>query len=553
MSAVDGLRRARERRGGDGVSGTDPRSRSRSRASVRMSRAARRAPAARTRRLDRRQRQRPGARLRPLRDQALGCRLRRAHPDAMVLCDLEGRPSPGSRQRACAVVGHRRPRVRLPAHARRRRRRAHPLAVRHGVGRPPPADPVRHHRHGRRVRRARSRSPRSRSSATSRSVGHRRHAHRPPLARRAARQPRRVHDRQGRDATRSRPPSCARTRPGRCTSPTSSAPRSRSRGERSTRCSTATRTSTDKRPKRSHVMGRNIVPDLGAFEVWFLTGSQTLYGDEVLGQVAAQSQQVVAMLDEAPTSLPRRVEAGPHLPRRDPAATIREANAASNVVGIITWMHTFSPAKMWIAGLCALDKPMLHLHTQANSALPWGDDRLRLHEPQPGRPRRPRVRLHRDPPRHRPHDRRRARLRPHGHLADRRLVPRRGRAGGTRHMSVARFGDNMRYVAVTEGDKTEAEAIFGSEINTWGVMDLGDAGRVGHRRADRRADRGVPRPVRRRPSLRPAPVGTTRCAMARRSRSGCGSSSRRAASRPSPRRSRTSARFASYPASPCSG
>jgi len=118
-------------------------------------------------------------------------------------------------------------------------------------------------------------------------------------------------------------------------------------------------------------MSHSIIPDLATHEVWFLTGSQTLYGDEVLTQVAAQSQQVVTMLDES-DDVACRIVWKPVLTSRDAIlATIRSANESDHVVGIITWMHTFSPAKMWIAGLSALDKPMLHLHTQANTELPW--------------------------------------------------------------------------------------------------------------------------------------------------------------------------------------
>ena len=219
-------------------------------------------------------------------------------------------------------------------------------------------------------------------------------------------------------------------------------------------------------------MGRNIVPDLGDLEVWFLTGSQTLYGDEVLGQVAAQSQEVVAMLDRS-DDVPCRVVWKPVLTSRDAILqTIREANAAPNVVGIITWMHTFSPAKMWIAGLCALDKPMLHLHTQANSALPWGSidfNFMNLNQAAHGDREFGYIETRLGV----------ARTTVVGHVSDPTVTSRIGdwcrAASGrraARHMSVARFGDNMRYVAVTEGDKTEAEAIFGSQINTWGVTDL---------------------------------------------------------------------------------
>ena len=249
-------------------------------------------------------------------------------------------------------------------------------------------------------------------------------------------------------------------------------------------------------------MGRSIVPNLAEHEVWFLTGSQTMYGDEVLAQVASQSQQVVEMLDRS-DDIACRVVWKPVLTSRDAILQlIREANVAPNVVGIITWMHTFSPAKMWIAGLCALDKPMLHLHTQANTELPWatidfdfmnlnqaahGDREFGYIETRLGIPRTTVV----------------------GHASDPTVTSRIGdwcRAGAgwlaARSMNVARFGDNMRYVAVTEGDKTEAEAIFGSQINTWGVMDLAT---LVESATDAQIDDlidGVPRPVRRRAESR---------------------------------------------------
>jgi L-arabinose isomerase len=219
-------------------------------------------------------------------------------------------------------------------------------------------------------------------------------------------------------------------------------------------------------------MGRSIAPHLCDHEVWFLVGSQTLYGDEVLAQVAAQSQQVVDLLDRS-EDVPCRIVWKPVLTSRDAILrTIREANAAPDVVGVITWMHTFSPAKMWIAGLCALDKPMLHLHTQANTALPWSTidfDFMNLNQAAHGDREFGYIETRLGV----------ARTTVVGHASDPTVTARigdwcRAAAGrrAARDMSVARFGDNMRYVAVTEGDKTEAEAIFGSQINTWGVMDL---------------------------------------------------------------------------------
>src|ERR1051325_4622085 len=104
-------------------------------------------------------------------------------------------------------------------------------------------------------------------------------------------------------------------------------------------------------------------------EVWFLTGSQGLYGPETLDQVAAQSGQIAAALRD---SLDVNVVWKPVLTNAgDILTTARQANDDDKVIGVIAWMHTFSPAKMWIAGLDALRTPLLHLHTQANVELPW--------------------------------------------------------------------------------------------------------------------------------------------------------------------------------------
>ena len=109
---------------------------------------------------------------------------------------------------------------------------------------------------------------------------------------------------------------------------------------------------------------------LDAYEIWFVTGSQTLYGDETLRQVAEQSQAVAAGLD----GLPVKVVWKPVLKDSDSIRRLAlDVNARDEVIGVVAWMHTFSPAKMWIAGLDALQKPLLHLHTQANVELPWAD------------------------------------------------------------------------------------------------------------------------------------------------------------------------------------
>jgi L-arabinose isomerase len=135
-------------------------------------------------------------------------------------------------------------------------------------------------------------------------------------------------------------------------------------------------------------------------------------------------------------------------------------------------MHTFSPAKMWIGGLEALRKPLLHLHTQANVALPWADidmDFMNLNQAAHGDREFGYIQTRLGV----------ARKTVVGHVSDPRVTASvatwaRAAAGwaATRSLKLARFGDNMRYVAVTEGDKTEAEAVFGVQVNTWGVNDL---------------------------------------------------------------------------------
>jgi L-arabinose isomerase len=207
-------------------------------------------------------------------------------------------------------------------------------------------------------------------------------------------------------------------------------------------------------------------------EVWFLTGSQALYGEETLRQVADQSSQIVAMLNEADDiGLP--VVWKPVLTTADAIRrTCIEASADDNCVGVMAWMHTFSPAKAWIAGLDALQKPLLHLHTQVNLALPWGEidmDFMNLNQAAHGDREfgyiQARMGL-----------RRKTVV---GHASDPGVRARVGawtRAAeglhAARGMRLARFGDNMRDVAVTEGDKVEAQMKLGVSVNTYGVNDL---------------------------------------------------------------------------------
>ncbi len=216
----------------------------------------------------------------------------------------------------------------------------------------------------------------------------------------------------------------------------------------------------------------SILPDLKSFTVWFLTGSQGLYGEETLRQVAEQSQEVARALG-ASADVPVTIEWKPVLTGSDAIRrAVLEANADDRVLGVITWMHTFSPAKMWIAGLDALQKPLLHLHTQANVELPWGEidfDFMNLNQAAHGDREFGYIESRLGVPR----------TTVVGHVSDPEVTARvgtwtRAAAGraAARSMKLARFGDNMRYVAVTEGDKTEAELRFGVQVNTWGVNDL---------------------------------------------------------------------------------
>jgi L-arabinose isomerase len=210
-------------------------------------------------------------------------------------------------------------------------------------------------------------------------------------------------------------------------------------------------------------------------EIWFVTGSQGLYGEETLRQVASQSRVIAEALDAA-GDIVIPVVWKPVLTDSDAIRRLcLDATADDACVGLIAWMHTFSPAKMWIAGLGTLGKPLLHLHTQANVALPWADidmDFMNLNQAAHG-DREFGYILTRLGTR---------RKTVAGHVSDPRVTAAvgtwaRAAAGwaATRSLKLARFGDNMRYVAVTEGDKTEAEAVFGVQVNSWGVSELAAA------------------------------------------------------------------------------
>jgi len=208
-------------------------------------------------------------------------------------------------------------------------------------------------------------------------------------------------------------------------------------------------------------------------ELWFLTGSQHLYGDQALEQVARNSQQIAEALDRS-GKLPAKVVWKPVLTGPDAILDVcLAAGAAPECVGVITWMHTFSPAKMWIAGLTRLGKPLAHLHTQFNRELPWGEidmDFMNLNQSAHG-------------------DREfgfiGARLRLNrkivvGYWQDPEVIEEL--AGWTRAalamaesrtLKIARLGGmNMREVAVTGGDRIEAQIQLGWSINGYGIGDL---------------------------------------------------------------------------------
>jgi L-arabinose isomerase len=207
-------------------------------------------------------------------------------------------------------------------------------------------------------------------------------------------------------------------------------------------------------------------------EVWFVTGSQHLYGPKTLKQVAAHSQEITRALNSA-AAIPVKVVFKPVMTTSDDiTALCQEANNASKCIGFITWCHTFSPSKMWINGLKALLKPVAHLHTQYHRDIPWSSidmDFMNLNQAAHGD-------------------------REHGFIWSRLRLNRKVVVGFWQEKSVqeklgawcraaaawhdwqgakfARFGDNMREVAVTEGDKVAAQIKFGYAVNGYGVGDL---------------------------------------------------------------------------------
>jgi L-arabinose isomerase len=185
---------------------------------------------------------------------------------------------------------------------------------------------------------------------------------------------------------------------------------------------------------------------LESLEIWFITGSQHLYGVEALKQVAANSQKIADSLGNEQL-IPVKVVYKPVVTTPDEIRNLcREANNTEKCIGLVLWMHTFSPAKMWIAGLSSLAKPFLHLHTQFNRGLPWSSIDMDFI-----------VGFWQDPE-------------TIGEIAT--WIRAAAAWHDSQNLKIARFGDNMRNVAVTEGDKVAAQAQFGYSVSGYGVSDL---------------------------------------------------------------------------------
>ena len=213
---------------------------------------------------------------------------------------------------------------------------------------------------------------------------------------------------------------------------------------------------------------------IGDYEFWFVTGSQLLYGPETLEQVEADSRIITAELNSS-GHLPCRLKQIPVIKTINEVTNlVKDANHSESCAGIVTFMHTFSPSKMWIAGLSQLQKPFCHLHTQFNRKIPnlgIDMDFMNLNQSAHGD-------------------------REHGFIGARLRMPRKVIAGFwedealqrrlgdwmraaygvavSKNLAVMRFGDNMREVAVTEGDKVEAQRVFGWQVNTWPVGQLAE-------------------------------------------------------------------------------
>ncbi|MGE4587752.1 MAG: L-arabinose isomerase [Mangrovibacterium sp.] len=215
--------------------------------------------------------------------------------------------------------------------------------------------------------------------------------------------------------------------------------------------------------------------DLKKLEVWFVTGSQNLYGEEALRQVDQDSETIARALD-ASAEIPVSLVFKPVVTTPEEICLIcQEANHDDHCIGIVTWMHTFSPAKMWIQGLSVLNKPLAHLHTQFNRDIPWSEidmDFMNLNQSAHGGREFgficSRMRIERKVI--------------VGHWQDEKVQHKLGiwtRAAlgyrASKNLKICRFGDNMRHVAVTEGDKVEAQKVLGWQVNYHGIGELVDS------------------------------------------------------------------------------
>ncbi len=207
-------------------------------------------------------------------------------------------------------------------------------------------------------------------------------------------------------------------------------------------------------------------------EVWFVVGSQFLYGPKTLQEVSDNAQQLVAALNTE-GGLPVRLVLKPTVKTPEEIlAVCREANNAASCIGIVTWLHTFSPAKMWIAGLSVLEKPLMQFHTQFNAEVPWSTMDMNF------------MNLNQTAHGGREFGFIGARMRKTyevvvGHWQNPQAQAKIGRwmrvaaaCHDSHNLKIARFGDNMRDVAVTEGDKVEAQMRFGYTVSGYGVSDL---------------------------------------------------------------------------------
>ena len=207
-------------------------------------------------------------------------------------------------------------------------------------------------------------------------------------------------------------------------------------------------------------------------KVWFVTGSQDLYGEETLRQVAKDSREIAETLDKEGNFQVKIVYKSTLTTPEEILSVCQQANVDDACIGLITWMHTFSPAKMWIAGLKTLNKPFVHLHTQFNRDIPWDTidmDFMNLNQSAHGGREFGFIgsRMNID---------RKVIV---GHYKEKRVMDELDtwfRAAmawhDSRSLKIARFGDNMREVAVTEGDKVEAQMQFGYSVYGYGVGDL---------------------------------------------------------------------------------